>query len=46
MNCKLSHKKYGLDIILKPLIDDLIYVEENGIVFNLPSGIIKVYFMF
>lgn len=44
-SCKSSYKKYGIDVVMNPIIDDLIFLEENGIELNLPTGPTTVYFI-
>lgn len=38
-------KKNGMDILLKPLIEDFIFLEQNGIELSLSTGTVKVNFI-
>lgn len=43
-SCKTSQKKYGFENILRPTIDELRHLEENGIVIEVNNKQHKVYF--
>lgn len=39
---QLTYKKYGIDVVMNPIVDELMFLEENGIVLNF---ITKIYFI-